>query len=241
MVNIILTVESLNFNIRNTNILNNIDFELHGFQVVTLLGPNGTGKSTLLKSLAAQLYCQQGHILLNDIDAEKCRSLYLTKIGYMPENALIIPELTVMEQLQLMANGKQLQDTHNAIESVIEQCQLKNVLDKRTCQLSLGFTQRLNLAQAIMNKPQLLIMDEPLNGLDPHLIIEFRNIIKQLKKDTLIIMSTHYLAEAQTISDRVLIMQNGQMLDDLNMSQQLEGFDLEKAYMQHTAPQVACT
>ena len=241
MVNIILTVESLNFNIQNTNILNSIDFELQGFQAVTLLGPNGAGKSTLLKSLAAQLYCQQGHILLNDIDAEKCRSQYLENIGYMPEKAVIIPELTVMEQLQLMANGKQLQDTDNAIGRVVEQCQLQSVLDKRTCQLSLGFTQRLNLAQAIINKPQLLIMDEPLNGLDPHLIIEFRNIINQLKTHTLIIMSTHYLAEAQAISDRVLIMQNGQMLDNLNMSQQLEGFDLEKSYMQHTAPQAVYT
>lgn len=238
MSNIILTIESLNFNINQQKVLKDLSFELQGFQVVTLLGPNGAGKSTLLKTIAAQLYCQKGSVILNKINAESCRLNYLAEIGYMPEKAVVIPELTVIEQLQFVANIKQVEKPEKAIRRVINMCRLTEVLNKRTCQLSLGYTQRLNLGQAILNKPQLLIMDEPLNGLDPHLIIEFRNIIKQLKKNTLIIISTHYLAEAQTISDRVLIMQAGHLLDNLDMAHQSDSFDLEESYMQHTAQSV---
>lgn len=236
MRDINLKVQSLKHIISKQVILNDVDLNLQGAQAVTLLGPNGAGKSTLLKSIAAHLYCQSGAVSLNEINSGGSRLEYLSHIGYMPEVPLIISELTVLEQLKLMANIKQIQDVEKSISRVLETCELHQVLDKRTSQLSLGYKQRLNLAQAIMNKPLLLIMDEPLNGLDPHLIIEFRNIIKQLKKDSLIIISTHYLAEAQTISDRVLIMQSGIMLDNIKLNQQAESNDLEEIYMQHTAP-----
>ncbi|VAW33583.1 hypothetical protein MNBD_GAMMA01-470 [hydrothermal vent metagenome] len=229
-----LQIDSLKHIIRNQVILSNIQLNLLGFQVVTMLGPNGAGKSTLLKSLSATFYCQQGAILLNGVNSESHRIKYLSNIGYMPETAVIISELSVLEQLQLLANIKQVTDS-DALDWVIETCKLQPVIQKRTSQLSLGYKQRLNLAQAIMNKPKLLIMDEPLNGLDPHLIIEFRDIIKQLKQHSLIIMSTHYLAEAQTISDRVLIMQDGKILDNIDIHSQSDTFDLEQRYMQLTA------
>ncbi len=234
MVNTILTIESLNFNIKNEFILKDIDCQFQGAQVVTLLGPNGAGKSTLLKCLAAQSYATHGQITLNDIDVNKQRLSYLKQIGYMPENGMIISELTVMEQLYLVADAKQVTDVGEAIDRVINMCQLQSVVNKRTLHLSLGYRQRLNLAQAIINEPSLLIMDEPLNGLDPHLIIELRQIMSALKSETLIIMSTHYLAEAHTIGDRVLIMQNGHMLDNIAMSELANGDVLEQLYMQHT-------
>jgi ABC-2 type transport system ATP-binding protein len=151
----------------------------------------------------------------------------------MPENATIIPELTVIEQLSLMAYLRGSKPIKTDLQSLINLCRLHKVENKRTAQLSLGYKQRLNLAQALLNQPLVLIMDEPLNGLDPHLIIEFRNIIRKLKKKTLILISTHYLAEAEIISDRVLIMQNGLMLDNIELNQ--SAFDLEQTYMQHTA------
>ena len=236
MPDINLQLASLNYSYKKNNILQDINLNLSNPQMVTLLGPNGAGKSTLLKSMAAVLYCQSGSVVLNGIDAEHNRLAYLPQIGFMPETPLVIAELTVLEQLELMANIKQISDTEQAIERVMSLCQLQEVMNKRTSQLSLGYRQRLNLAQAILNKPKLLIMDEPLNGLDPHLIIEFRNIINQLKQDVLIIMSTHYLAEAELVSDRVLIMQNGQMLDNINRNHS-KAFDLERVYMQHTEPE----
>ena len=234
MEDINLNIESLSFVVNKQNILDNIDLNLQGVQVVTLLGPNGAGKSTLLKSIAAHLQCPQGEITLNGVSANVHRLRYMQNIGYMPEQAMIIPELTVEEQLQLMAKSKSLEYADKDFQRVIDLCQLTGVIHKRSCQLSLGFKQRLNLAQALLNKPALLIMDEPLNGLDPHLIIEFRNIIKQLKKHSLIIISSHYLAEAQAISDRVLIMQKGKILDDIDVEQQHHDFDLEDVYLQHT-------
>lgn len=234
MAGINLTIDSLNFVSQKQTILNNISLELNNPQTITLLGPNGAGKSTLLKAMAAMLYCQQGKVTLNNIDANKNRIEYLSNIGYMLEIPLIISELTTLEQLQLIANIKCVANNKTAIQQVVELCQLQKVLNKRTNKLSLGYRQRLNLAQALLNKPKLLIMDEPLNGLDPHLIIEFRNIIKQVKKDSLIVMSTHYLAEAEIISDKVLIIQNGKLLDNIENKESQE-FDLESIYMQHTA------
>ncbi|MCF6319626.1 MAG: ABC transporter ATP-binding protein [Proteobacteria bacterium] len=236
MAKIHLILKSLSFflknkKIQNQKILDDIQLNILGAQTVTLLGPNGAGKSTLLKAIAAQLFCQTGSVECNGINAQKNRLRYLSNVGFMPETPLVLAELSVLEQLQLIANIKQIKNAKDAIQRVVDMCQLQKVLHKRTSHLSLGYRQRLNLAQAIINKPLLLIMDEPLNGLDPHLIIEFRNIIQQLKKDCLIIMSTHYLAEAQTISDRVLIMQNGQLLDNIS---ELASVDLEQLYMQHT-------
>ena len=235
MNSIQLTIDSLSHKLNNQTILDNINLELIGFQSVTLLGPNGAGKSTLIKSIAANLYCQSGLINLNGLNSELHRNEYLKLIGYMPEAPLVINELSVIEQLQLMAHCKQVEVAKNSIDRVIEICQLQKVLSKRTKNLSLGFKQRLNLAQAILNKPKMLVMDEPLNGLDPHLIIKFRNIINELKASTLIIVSTHYLAEAQNISDRILIMQDGQLLDNINMNKTLQKIDIEEVYMQHTS------
>lgn len=231
-----LNIGSLNHKIGQQTILENINLNLLGYQAVTLLGPNGAGKSSFMKAMAGHLFCQSGEVQLNAENPLKNRQEYLSLVGYMPETPMIVSELSVKEQLQLMANCKKTSDSKKSIERVIEICQLELVINTRTKHLSLGFKQRLNLAQAIMNKPQLLIMDEPLNGLDPHLIIKFRNIINDLKTHTLIIMSTHYLAEAQNISDRILIMQNGQLLDNIETNMSSEQQDIEKIYMQHTTP-----
>ena len=234
MENIDLQLKSINHSIDHNIIINDITLNLAGPQAVALLGPNGAGKSTLLKTLSAQLHPNKGQVYLNGINAETNRQKYLSYIGYMPENATIIPELTVNEQLSLMAHLHGNKQVKSNLQQVIKLCHLQKVINKRTDQLSLGYKQRLNLAQALINQPLVLIMDEPLNGLDPHLILEFRNIIKHLKKNTLILISTHYLAEAEIISDRVLIMQNGIMLDNI-LIDRTAAFNLEQAYMQHTA------
>ncbi len=227
MDNSLLTVKNLRFSLGQQQIVDDLSFTVTHNQSISLLGPNGAGKSTLLKMLAAHLVPKQGDILLNNINPNKNRLDYLKKVGYMPETPLILPELTVTEQLQLVAVQKQMQLS----DELIEQCHLQSVLNKRCHQLSLGYRQRLNLAQALLTQPKLLIMDEPLNGLDPHLIIDFRAIIQQLKSNTIVIISTHYLAEAQTVSDRVLIMQQGRLLDDIALD---ANSDLEELYMQHT-------
>ena len=233
MENCNLTLQNISHRIAKVAILDDISLELQGLQAVTLLGPNGAGKSTLLKTIAAQFYCDEGKVQFNNLESLKNRKQYLNQIGYMPEIAVVFAELTVHEQLQLMSQVKSV--SHHSLDEVIEVCQLHQVINKRVKQLSLGYRQRLNLGQALLNQPQLIIMDEPLNGLDPHLIIEFRHIIKQLKKKCLLIISTHYLAEAQQISDRVIIMQKGQILANEKLAL-IE--NLEQHYMQLTNKEV---
>jgi ABC-2 type transport system ATP-binding protein len=209
MQNLKLKINSLAYSCNKIDILKNVHLKLLGNQIVALLGPNGAGKSTLLKAMASQLYCHQGAIVFNECDSNKNRIEYLKQVGYMPEMACYFPELTVLEQLKLFANTKQVTDIHSCINEVIDMCGLSPVKNKRTNRLSLGYRQRLNLAQALMNRPKLLLLDEPLNGLDPMLIIEFRNIIKQASKYSIIILSTHLLSEAEIISDSVVFMVSG--------------------------------
>ncbi len=223
----LLTVKNVSFSLSHQVILDAISFVVPKAQSITLLGPNGAGKSTLLKIIASALFATGGLVEYRGINSQLQRQAYLELVGYMPETPLLMPELTVKEQLQLVAQLKNSELT----DELIQQCQLASVMNKRCNQLSLGYKQRLNLAGALLNHPKVLIMDEPLNGLDPHLIIEFRGIIQALKKDTIVIMSTHYLAEAQMVSDRVLIMQQGKLLDDVVMQTET---NLEKLYMQHT-------
>ncbi len=233
MENCNLTLQSISHRLAKVRLLDNISLTLSGRQVVTLLGPNGAGKSTLLKSIAAQFYPDSGTVEFNGLQALKNRTAFLKQIGYMPEIAVVLAELKVYEQLQLLAQLKSVAKQN--IDEVIELCQLQRVINKRSKHLSLGYKQRLNLAQALLNKPQLILMDEPLNGLDPHLIIEFRHIIKQLKNKSLLIISTHFLAEAQHISDRVLFMQKGKILANEYLA---EIDDLEHNYLQLTKKEV---
>lgn len=233
MSEIKLSVDSLNHEIQKKSLLNHISLKLNGAQVISVLGPNGAGKSTLLKCLAAQLIPKSGCIKFDGIDAHTQRQKYLSQMGYMPEKAVVLAELNAHEQLQLSATIQNINDPENSIQRAIELCQLQSVLNTRVRHLSLGFKQRLNLAQALLKQPQMLILDEPLNGLDPLLIIEFRNLIKQLKSECLVIMSTHYLAEAEIVSDRVLMIENGCMLDDIDIKKLPHDTDLEAIYLQN--------
>ncbi len=227
MENTKLTVKNISFAFNNHLILDQVSFDVSSMQAITVLGPNGAGKSTLLKIMSASLFATDGKVEFMGKNSLLQRQAYLQLIGYMPETPLLMPELTVKEQLQLIATLKKV--VFN--DELIEQCQLQEVVNKRCKGLSLGYKQRLNLAAALINKPKLLIMDEPLNGLDPHLIIDFRHIIQKLKQEIVVVMSTHYLAEAQMVSDRVLIMQQGKLLDDVTLQ---DGTDLEELYLQHT-------
>jgi len=211
-----LKIESLAYSCNNKKILKNINLELQGNQIIALLGPNGAGKSTFLKALSAQLICNKSTIVFNDYDSHTNRFEYLSQIGYMPEVACFFPELTVLEQLQLFAHSKKVCNLDKCVDEVLELCNLNSVQNHRINKLSLGYKQRLNLAQALMNQPKLLLLDEPLDGLDPILIIEFRKIIKQASQTSIVFLSTHILPEAELISDSVVFMMHGNLSDPIS-------------------------
>lgn len=212
MTQLNLKIDSLAYTCYQKNIIDDVNYELTGNQVVALLGPNGAGKSTLLKALSSQLSCTQGSIKFNDFDSQTDRKKYLNELGYMPEVACFFPELNVMEQLSLFAENFQIIDKKQRLEEMIELCGLNTVINKRMNKLSLGYKQRVNLAQALLNQPKLLLLDEPLNGLDPSLIIEFRDIIKNASDSSIVFLSTHILSEAELINDTVLIMNHGKLI-----------------------------
>lgn len=228
-----LRLNSVTYKVGRNSILDNISFELSGSQAVCLLGPNGAGKSTLLKIISAHLLSETGTVSLNQLSPLANRRTYLSQIGYMPEQAYIEPFLTVEEQLKLHAKVMKVDDIEARIDKVMESCHLSEVMNKRTGRLSLGYKQRLNLAQALLREPEVIIMDEPLNGLDPHLIIEFREMIQALKKKSMVLFSTHYLAEAQQVSDKVMIIQHGEIHEIIDLKTGAPQ-NLEHLYMQHT-------
>lgn len=244
-----LSLQSVCYRYKNHDVLNDITLDFNGSGVITLLGPNGAGKSTLLKIIANQLLPTSGEIQLKGGDLNQHR------LGYMPEAACLMPELSVFECLQYTAfnsgvggagkvkspemaskatsvnvaenSSDRLNDLLNGL---LDLCQLKAVKNKRTNTLSMGYRQRLNLAQALIGDPQILVLDEPLNGLDPMLIREFRDILNQLKLRKMILMSTHYLAEAEMVSDQVVFMNSGQLIKVVDAVGSVK--NLEQQYVQ---------
>ncbi len=180
-------------------ILNDLSLELPAQKLTVLLGANGAGKSTLLHVLAGLVSPDSGAVTAgNDVT----RSL-------VPEPAVFYPYFSVAEQLAFVAG----QSAASAkLDQVITDWQLTAVLDKKTRHLSLGFRQRLSLAQAILLQPDWLLLDEPMNGMDPDLLDLFKQQINQLKTHCTVVMATHIMHEAQSLADHVVVMYLGQVV-----------------------------
>lgn len=198
--------------------LTNIDIQKG--EIVGLLGPNGAGKTTLMKLLTGVLEPDTGTVSINGLDIVKDRSKAQAKIGYLPENAPLYPDLTVQDYLQMMADLRLIDPELQipAIIDAIHSVNLKDVVIRPIGQLSKGMRQRVGLAQAILHKPEILILDEPTVGLDPTQIIEIRQLIKNLAKQSTVLFSTHILSEVEALCDRVIMIMNGKIKADSRLS-----------------------
>lgn len=190
-------------------------------EIVGLLGPNGAGKTTLMKLITGVLEPDSGTISINGLDIGKDRSKVQAKIGYLPENAPLYPELSVQDYLLMMADLRQIEPEKKipAVIEAINAVNLKEVTVRPIGQLSKGMRQRVGLAQAILHKPEILILDEPTVGLDPTQIIEIRQLIKILSKQSTILFSTHILSEVEALCDRVVMIMNGKIKADSRLSE----------------------
>lgn len=213
--------------------LNQINLSIKKGEIVGLLGPNGAGKSTLMKAITGAITFDEGTILINGVDNREDEISSKKMIGFLAENNPLYDEMYVREYLKFVANIHKI--NHKEIENVIEKVGLTLEKSKKLKQLSKGYRQRVGLAQAILSNPEILILDEPTNGLDPNQILEIRQLISQLGKEKTIILSTHIMQEVEALCTRVLLINKGNLIQDTT----IENFkgkykNLEEAFFEYT-------
>jgi ABC-2 type transport system ATP-binding protein len=191
-----------------------VSFTVGGGEIVGLLGPNGAGKTTIMKILTCSLFPTRGTARVNGHDVLDEPLEVKRSVGYLPENAPLYPDLTVREYLSFIAEARGLprSGAAAAIQKVSDECGLGAVLHRRIEELSKGYRQRTGLAQALIHDPRILILDEPTTGLDPHQIVEIRELIRRLGTEKTVILSSHILQEVEATCQRVLILNGGRIV-----------------------------
>lgn len=193
--------------------VSDISFEVQRGEIVGFLGPNGAGKTTTLRMLTGYLPPTSGTAKVAGKDIFRESLAARSKIGYMPENVPLYDDMRVKEYLKFRAQLKGLSGSHGRtrVSDVIETCGLKSVRRKMIKTLSKGYRQRVGLADALVHDPELLILDEPTNGLDPNQIRHIRGLIKRLAETHTVLISTHILHEVEMICNRVIIIDGGKI------------------------------
>ena len=201
--------------------LRGVSFEIAPGEIVGLLGPNGAGKTTIIKTLTGFLQPDEGVVQVDGLDVLTHTRQIQAEIGYLPETAPLYPELSVQAYLLMMAELRQIPEDEQIerLSEAVYATALTEHLTRPISQLSKGFRQRVGLAQAIIHRPRLLILDEPTIGLDPTQIVEIRRLIQKLAEQSTILFSTHILSEVEAICDRVIILMNGQIRADARLSE----------------------
>ncbi len=176
-----------------------------------LLGPNGAGKSTTMKIMTGLLCSTEGRVLIDGFDILKQPVEAKKRIGYLPETPPLYEEIKVIDYLRFICGLKSVDKNlwNNQVDRSISKMSLEEVAFKPIRVLSKGFRQRVGIAQTMIGEPKILVLDEPSVGLDPHQVYELREIIKSLKKEHIIVLSTHILSEVQQICDDVVILDKG--------------------------------
>ena len=214
-----IKAESLTRKYGSTIAVDRVSFQIEHGQVVGLLGHNGAGKTTIMKMLTGYLEPTEGAVSIDGVEVAENRLLIQKNTGYLPENCPVYPDMVVLDYLDYIAN---LRGVPNAIRDerimyAVEKTRLRDVAMQRVNTLSRGYRQRLGVAQAILNSPRILILDEPTNGLDPSQIQEMRRLIKELAENATVVISTHIMQEVQAVCDRVIIINRGKVALDASM------------------------
>jgi len=215
-----IEVQDLSKNYGSFQALKDISFSVEKGQIVGFLGPNGAGKTTTMRILTCFMPATRGKVTVAGYDVFKESREVRKRIGYLPENIPLYTEMTVTRYLSYMAKirGVPRKKINARVDVVIESCGLTERRKQIIGQLSRGFRQRVGLAQALVHEPNVLILDEPTSGLDPRQIVEIRELIKELGKERTILFSTHILPEASMTCERLLIISNGKITGDVQLS-----------------------
>ena len=205
-----LIIKNLNKNFKDFRVLNNISLELKKGEITGLLGVNGAGKSTLIRILAGYYDDWDGQISINGLNYKKNLKEIKKITGYLPENNPLYKEMYVEEYLKFIISLYRVKvENYNEI---IEKTGLSDVLKKKISTLSKGFKQRIGIASSIIHNPLLLLLDEPISGLDPLQLNEIRGLIKDLSKNKIILFSSHILQEIDLVCDKIIIINKGEII-----------------------------
>ena len=229
-----LEIKNLTKKFGEQTALHNINIEIKKNEIIGLLGPNGAGKSTLMKSIVGVLMIDEGEIIFDGKNIAENEIQTKEKIGFLPENNPLYNEMYVKEYLQFVADIHKIQK--EKVDEIIDLVGITPEKSKKISQLSKDYKQRVGLAQAILHEPDLLILDEPTNGLDPNQIIEIRNVIKEIGKEKTVILSTHIMQEVEALCSRVILIHQGKIVQDTGIEEFKGKFsNLEEAFANYTS------
>lgn len=194
--------------------LDGVSFSVAKGEIVGFLGPNGAGKSTLMKIITGFLPPTDGEVFVDGMKVSVNNTETRQKIGYLPENNPLYPDLFIKEYLGIIAGFYRLKGRSKKVAAIIETTGLGDEQFKKIGALSKGYRQRVGLAQALIHDPDVLILDEPTTGLDPNQLEEIRNLIREISKEKTVMLSTHIMQEVEAVCSRVLIINNGKIIAD---------------------------
>lgn len=195
--------------------VDNLTFTVNDGEILGFLGPNGAGKTTTMNILTGYLSATEGTAKINGVEVLEDPLGVKKQIGYLPEQPPLYVDMTVKEYLNFMFDLKKVKlDREKHINEICDLVKIKDVYNRIIKNLSKGYRQRVGIAQALLGNPNVLILDEPTVGLDPHQIIEIRNLIKKLGKKHTVILSSHILSEVQAVCDRIIVINKGKLVAD---------------------------
>jgi len=211
-----ITITNVSKNYGQVAALKDFSAVINKGEITGILGPNGAGKTTLLKIITCYMYPSEGNVVVDNYDIYSKSLKIREMIGYLPENAPLYSDLTVIDYLKFIAAVRNIpkEKIMDRIQTVSDQCDIRSVAYKRIDALSKGYRQRVGLAQALIHDPEILILDEPTSGLDPNQILEVRDLIKKLGKQKTMLFSSHILQEVQAVCDRAIIINKGEIVGD---------------------------
>ena len=220
MLNQVLKCDNINKVIKKKQILNNVSFELNEGEILGFIGPNGAGKTTTIKLILGLQSITSGMVKINGYDVQKDFVHAIERVGAIVENPDFYMYLSGCKNLELVANMYK-GVTKERIDEVVKLVGLENRINDKVSKYSLGMRQRLGIAQAIINKPNLLVLDEPTNGLDPEGIKELREFLVKLSKEEnmAIFISSHNLAELESFCNKICIIKNGEIIENSSIEE----------------------
>jgi len=198
----------------NTEILTDLSFKINKGELVGFLGPNGAGKSTTFRILTGLVSADSGDIIFNGGQVNTSTRSWKSKIGYLAEHNPLYQNMYLVQFLEHICRLHNLPPKKERIENVMNDLELQEYRSYKIKDLSKGYRQRVGIAQAIINDPEILIFDEPTSGLDPNQLIEIRKLFKKLSSDRIIILSSHILSEVEEVCNRVILINKGKIVLD---------------------------
>ena len=208
-----LEVKSLTKKIGSTTIVNDVSFSVKKGEIFGLLGPNGAGKTTIIRMIASLINRSTGHVIINGLDLDKDFEGAMHDLGAIVENPEFYKYMSGRKNMVHYARMAKEKITDERINEVARLVKLEHAMNKKVKTYSLGMRQRLGVAQAVLHRPKLLILDEPTNGLDPQGIREFRDYLRQLANEgTGVLVSSHLLSEMQLMCDRFAVIEKGKLI-----------------------------